>query len=100
MLHNDKSRNLLFIKEIIKGLNKEKGDTDKYKYLLTHKDVFCLMLDNDKTYIFLSSALAKDFTQEEVDDFYESMNQLDNYLGWYSGTEALLDAIGIEWSHV
>lgn len=88
-------------KDIIKLIieyNELNEDVDRFKFLYLNKDVFELFLDNDYTYIKLSSFAKNFFTDEELDEC--GMYSFDDYLGNSMGVKSLLDSLGISYEVV
>ena len=72
-----------------------KTDEDRFRFLLEHKGVFALRLDNDGTYVdYIPPPGITDY-----DEFVEDLPELTSfyeYLGWSEGVLILLKVIEIK----
>ena len=89
------------LKQLIVKFNSLKSDKDRFRFLLRHKGVFVLMLDNDDTFANISDAAFKsveiDKYSPEADDLNDLITgQFNSYLGWSDGVRVLLDVVGIK----
>ena len=89
------------LKNLIKEFNGLKSDADRFKFLLGHKGIFKLMLDNDDTFVKVSDktleSLAIDKYSVLADDLSDSITGIfHEYLGLSDGIFILLDVIGIK----
>ena len=87
--------------KLIAKFNKLKSDKDRFRFLLEHKDVFKLNLDNDETFTTVSDetfkSLGIDKWSVEADDWNDKItNDFDDYLGWSGGVFNLLRVVGIK----
>ena len=86
--------------KLIAKFNKLKSDKDRFRFLLEHKDVFKLNLDNDETFTTVSDetfkSLGIDKWSVEADDWNDKItNDFQDYLGWHDGVVCLLNVVGI-----
>ena len=89
-----------FLLKLIDQYNKLKTDEGRFRFLLEHKGVFKLNLDNDETFTTVSDAtfgsLGIDKWSVEADDWNDKItNDFHNYLGWHDGVVCLLKVVGI-----
>ena len=89
-----------FLLKLIDQYNKLKSDEDRFRFLLEHKGVFKLNLDNDDTFTTVSDAtfrsLRIDKWSVEADDWNDKItNDFHDYLGWHDGVVCLLKVVGI-----
>ena len=59
-------------------------DTERWKFVLEHKDIVEIRLDNDETYV-----IVKGIENDDIMNFAE-------FIGWEPGVWNLLEAIGID----
>ena len=72
--------------------NCHKTDRDKWKYLMWNKKWFCLILDNDETYVRFSESVSAGY---DIDDLPE-LNNFDDHIGCSHGVHILLEILNIE----
>ena len=88
------------IETLISKFNSLNSDEDRFRFLLEHKGVFKLNLDNDDTFTTVSDAT---FASLEIDkwsveaDYWNNKitKDFNEYLGWNDGVLILLKVIGI-----
>ena len=84
------------LRNLIKEFNNQKSDVHRFRFLIQHPGIFKLYLDNDSTHLGLTNSTCKNFKDEEIDVFIDSMGSFDGYLGWHEGVISLLEAVGID----
>lgn len=89
------------IKESLHAFKKLKKDKARFVYIIEHKDIFKLMLDNDCTQVGLSEKsykiLLKTMKEDDIDEMLDEFDLgVDEYIGHSDGVFILLDVIGIE----
>ena len=89
------------LKKLISEFNELKTDDSKFRFLLEHKGIFKLNLDNDDTFVTVSDGILNVLGIEkysvEEDDLNDLItNSFWTYLGWSEGVFILLDVVGIE----
>ena len=77
--------------------NKRTNDKDRFQYLMKHKGIFTLMLDNDYTFVNYNEKVLESVGLDSYDaeEILPELNSFDDYLGWSGGVKILLDVIGI-----
>jgi hypothetical protein len=81
--------------EIANQFNALETDMDRFKFIIEHKDLFTLYLDNDSTSVTFSDSAVDDLTGEQL-EMLPKLNWLDDCLGNDGGVFSLCDAIGIK----
>jgi len=89
------------LKKSIGEFNKLKSDKDRFRFLLEHKGIFKLILDNDDMFLRISDGVLEsldiDWYSVEADILSDSIKgKFDTFLGWSDGVFILLDVVGIE----
>ena len=79
---------------IAKKWNSLNNDKERWKYILSHKDELCLMLDNDTTSPAFHPSIIPDYV-DDYDDFPE-LNDFHEYLGNSGGIDELMEVLGIK----
>ena len=79
---------------LINDFNELKTDKERFRFIIEHKGVFTLMLDNDQTIPIVSAHVFYQLSQQDFEALPE-LNEFDGYLGLFKGTFDLLDAIGV-----
>ena len=94
--HNAKGEKMLYhLIKLAKEFNQLKSDESRYCFLLEHKGIFALRLDNDATYTTFSSGTFSNFPGNQIDSLPD-LADFDHWLGSDAGVFILLDIIGIE----
>jgi len=88
------------LEKLISAFNFLNSDEDRFRFLLEHKGVFKLNLDNDDTFTTISdgtfASLEIDRWSVDADIWNEKItNDFDEYLGWSDGIFTLLRVVGI-----
>jgi len=87
--------------KLIEKFNRLDSDKDRFRFILEHKGVFKLNLDNDDTFTTVSDdtllSIGTDKWSADADDWNDKItNDFYSYLGWSDGVVALLEVVGIE----
>ena len=90
------------LKAIAKKWNKLKTDKERWGYVIKHKDVLAIRLDNDETYVSLSFFASLSLTESELEELEDVFDPycFDSYIGNGAGVGELLSVIGVESSGV
>jgi hypothetical protein len=72
-----------------------KNDFERWRYILNHKNLLGVMLDNDNTQVIFIGDIIKSLNEDEIDELPELV-EMDTWLGWSNGVVTLLAAIGIK----
>ena len=65
--------------EIGTGFNAQKTDHDRFRFMLDHKGIFSLMLDNDLASTIYSVGALSNFSEDQI-KILPDLNDFDNYL--------------------
>lgn len=89
-----------YLEKLIDEWNKLRSDIERYNFLLEHKRVFKLNLDNDDTFATISDETFKsigvDIYSGEADEWNDKLKgDFHDYIGWSDGIFVLLNVIGI-----
>lgn len=89
------------LEKLINEFNKIKEDGDRYRFLLEHKGIFKLNLDNDETFVTISDGTLKSLKIDKYSVGEDEWNDkitgnFWTYLGWSEGVFILLDAVGLK----
>lgn len=80
------------------NFNTQKTDHDRLRFILEHKGIFSLMLDNDLTSPIYSVGALSNFSANQI-NILPDLNDFDNYLDGGLAIP-LLDLIGIKAEYV
>jgi len=87
--------------KLISEFNQQKTDINRFDFLLLHKGIFTLVLDNDLTSMMVSDGVCKSLGIALYSEEWYKLNdtikgEFRSYLGWSDGVCSLLTAIGVD----
>ena len=94
-IKNEETTMLEHLIKLIDEFNTLKNDKDRFRFIIQHKGIFKLSLDNDQTWPAVADHIAAQFSEDVVEDL-PTMNDFDGYLGWSDGVVSLLEVIGVK----
>ncbi len=83
------------LKKLITEFNDCKTDKERFGFIIKHKGIFTLMLDNDQTCPIISDHISHQFSEADIEDLPE-LNEFFGYLGESSAVIDLLEVIGVK----
>lgn len=88
-------------KKLWKEWNKLKTDSKRWKWVIKHKNVALIHLDNDSTVMTLRGDNSKSEESEDCDECVDCggcamYGEFDHWVGWSDGVFVLLDVCGID----